>query len=529
MRLFRGNWILGTSLAMLGALLTLSTPEALQAFQGVSAQSEKSPNEERPNIICIMADDLGYGDLGCYGATEIQTPNIDRLAAQGRRFTSGYCSASTCTPTRFSFLTGVYAFRQKGTGVAPPNSPALIKPETHTVASVLQKAGYKTAVIGKWHLGLGGESGPDWNGVLKPGPLDIGFDHALLLPTTNDRVPQVFVENDRVLNLDPLDPLWVGEKKPSEDHPTGITHRDTLKMNWSHGHNATIHNGVSRIGFYTGGKQARFRDEDLSDRWVAEAKDWMTQNRQQPFFMFFASHAIHVPRMVHERFQGASKLGPRGDAIVELDWSVGEIMRSVEELGLKEKTLIVFCSDNGPVLDDGYVDEAIEKLGKHDPSGPFRGGKYNVYEGGTRTPFIAHWPSRIPVGVTEDIVCTIDLPSTFASIAGAKIPAGAFGDSFDLHGTLLGQSNSTGRPHLVTQDNGQAGNFGFRVGNWKLMRLDSARATNLELQLTQTKLPKLQLFDLKQDPEERHNVFEKHPEIAETMRKELESIIDHSR
>jgi arylsulfatase A len=236
-----------------------------------------------------------------------------------------------------------------------------------------------------------------------------------------------------------------------------------------------------------------------------------------------------VPRIVHERFQGASKLGPRGDAIVELDWSVGEIMRSVEELGLKEKTLIVFCSDNGPVLDDGYVDDAIEKLGRHDPSGPFRGGKYNVYEGGTRTPFIAHWPSRIPAGVTEDIVCTIDLPSTFASIAGATIPAGAFGDSFNLHGTLLGESNSTGRPHLVTQDNGQAGNFGFRVGNWKLMRLDSARATNLELQLTQTKLPKLQLFDLKLDPEERNNVIEKHPEIAETMRKELQSIIDRSR
>lgn len=491
----------------------------------LSAGREKTTAQGQPNIICIMADDLGYGDLSCYGATEIQTPNIDRLAAQGRRFTSGYCSASTCTPTRFSFLTGVYAFRQKGTGVAPPNSPALIQPGTHTVASVLKSAGYKTAVIGKWHLGLGGDKGPDWNGILQPGPLDIGFDYAFLLPTTNDRVPQVFVRDDRVPNLDPQDPLWVGDKKPSEDHPTGLTHRETLKMNWSHGHNATIHNGVSRIGFYTGGNTARFRDEDLSDHWVTEAQRWMTQNQEQPFFLFFASHAIHVPRVVHERFQGKSKLGPRGDAILELDWCVGELMRSVNELGLQEKTLIVFCSDNGPVLDDGYVDDAIEKLGSHDPNGPFRGGKYNVYEGGTRTPFIASWPGRIPTGNSQAIVCTIDLPASFASIAGADIPANAFEDSFNLQEALLGQEDAQGRPHLLTQDNGQAGNFGFRVGKWKLMRLDSGRSTNVELRLTQTKLPTLQLFDLQQDPEERNNIIEKHPEVAESMRKELESLI----
>lgn len=501
----------------------------LSIFAHLRGEEVAVSANDRPNIICIMADDLGYGDVGCYGATEIKTPNIDRLAAEGRRFTSGYCSASTCTPTRYSFLTGVYAFRQKGTGVAPPNSPALIQPGTPTVASVLKEAGYKTAVIGKWHLGLGGKDGPDWNGLLKPGPLDIGFDHAFLLPTTNDRVPQVFVRDDRVLNLDPQDPLWVGEKKPSDDHPTGLSHRHTLKMDWSHGHNATIHNGISRIGFYTGGNKARFRDEDLSDHWVQDAKEWMTENRKQPFFMFFASHAIHVPRVVHERFQGASKLGPRGDAILELDWSVGELIKAVEALGLKEKTLIVFCSDNGPVLDDGYVDEAIEKLGKHDPSGPFRGGKYNVFEGGTRTPFIASWPGRIPVGESTDIISTIDLPATFAAIANANVPEMAFGDSVNLHGALLGEADATGRPHLVTQDNGQAGNFGFRVGKWKLMRLDSERATNVELRLSPTKLPKFQLFDLEQDPEERHNVIDQHADVAETMRMQLEAIIKQSK
>ena len=225
---------------------------------------------KRPNIVVIMADDLGYGDLSCYGATRVKTPNIDRLAAEGQRFTNGYCSASTCTPTRYSFLTGNYAFRRKGTGIAPPNSPAIIQPGTETIASLLQNVGYRTAVIGKWHLGLGGPEGPNWNGDLKPGPLDIGFRFNFLLPTTNDRVPQVYVQNHRVLNLDPQDPLWVGNKKPSPDHPTGLTHRDTLKMDWSHGHNSTIHNGISRIGFYTGGHAARFRDEDLADEWVKQ-------------------------------------------------------------------------------------------------------------------------------------------------------------------------------------------------------------------------------------------------------------------
>ena len=214
---------------------------------------------DKPNVIVIMADDLGYGDVACYGATAFKTPNIDRLAAEGLRFTSGYCSASTCTPTRYSFLTGSYAFRRKGTGIAPPNGKLTVPPDAVTIADLAKTAGYRTAVIGKWHLGLGGEEGPNWNGDIKPGPVEIGFDYSFLLPTTNDRVPQVYLENHRVVGLDPKDPLWVGDRKPSDDHPTGITHRDTLRMDWSHGHNGTIHNGISRIGFYTGGKAARFR------------------------------------------------------------------------------------------------------------------------------------------------------------------------------------------------------------------------------------------------------------------------------
>ena len=315
---------------------------------------------DKPNVIVIMADDLGYGDVSCYGATELETPNIDALAANGLRFTQGYCSASTCTPTRFSFLTGMYAFRQPGAGIAPPNATALIKPGTETIASLLHRSGYKTAVIGKWHLGIGGGDKPDWNGLLKPGPLEIGFDYCYLLPTTNDRVPSVYVENHRVVNLDPNDPLWVGNKKPDPDHPMGKDPevRAKLKMNWSHGHNQTVHNGIGRIGFYTGGEKARWRDEDLADKWVEKSVQWIEDNKDNPFFLFFASHDLHVPRMPHERFQGKTKLGFRGDAIVQLDWCVGELTNTLKRLKLTENTLIVFCSDNGPVLDDGYQDGA---------------------------------------------------------------------------------------------------------------------------------------------------------------------------
>ncbi len=486
--------------------------------------AELQSAERPPNIVVIMADDLGYGDLSCYGATSLETPNIDRLAHQGQRFTSGYCSASTCTPTRYSFLTGTYAFRKKGTGIAPPNSPALISEGTTTIASLLQSVGYKTAVIGKWHLGLGTQE-PDWNGALKPGPLEIGFDRCFLLPTTNDRVPQVYVENHRVLNLDPKDPLWVGKKKPSEDHPTGITHRETLKMDWSHGHNSTIHNGISRIGFYTGGHAARFRDEDLSDKWVEQSIDWIEANRENPFFLFFSSHDLHVPRIVHERFQGSTSLGPRGDAIAELDWCVGELTKTLERLELAENTLVVFCSDNGPVMDDGYKDDAIEKQGSHRPAGPYQGGKYNVYEGGTRTPFITYWPGQISPGESDALVCTIDLAASCAALAGASLPQEACLDSFNLADALLGKKGANGRDHLIQQDNGQGGNYGFRVGNWKLLRHDSKRTKNTSLRLQGRQVNQYQLFNLKTDPSESTNVINENQEIASRMKKQLEALI----
>ncbi|MEM6915195.1 MAG: sulfatase-like hydrolase/transferase [Verrucomicrobiota bacterium] len=488
-------------------------------------------DEKKPNVIVIMADDLGYGDLSCYGADDFETPYIDQLAAEGVKFTSGYCSASTCTPTRYSFLTGTYAFRKEGTGIAPPSAPSVIPANTPTVASMLRDVGYKTAVIGKWHLGLGGEGGPDWNGELKPGPLEFGFDHCFLLPTTNDRVPQVYVEDHRVLNLDPSDPLWVGKEKPSEDHPTGITHRETLKMDWTHGHNSTIHNGISRIGFYTGGHAARFRDEDLADKWVEKSVEWIEKNQESPFFLFFASHDLHVPRMPHERFQGVTPLGFRADSIVQLDWCVGELMKAVDRLGLAEDTLFVFCSDNGPVMDDGYADEALEKLGDHRAAGPFSGGKYSVYEGGTRTPFITRWKGKIDPGVSDEIVCTIDLYASLASFVSGEIPEEAALDSADVMGALLGESGAEGRAELVQQDNGRGGNYGFRSGDWKLQRHDSKKTRNLVVEklLENSPVPQFQLFDLSEDPAEKKNVIEEHPEIADQLKARLDEIITSGR
>ena len=494
---------------------------------GNPAAGNPEPAAAPPNLLVILADDLGYGDLSCYGATAVRTPHVDALAAGGVRFTAGYASASTCTPTRYSLLTGRYAFRGDRTGIAPPDAPAIIAPGTPTLPGLLNGAGYATGVVGKWHLGLGGPGGPDWNGTLSPGPLEVGFDRAFLLPTTNDRVPQVFVGGRRVLNLDPADPLWVGREKPSPDHPTGLTHRDGLKMDWSHGHNGTIHNGVSRIGFYTGGHAARFRDEDLADRWVAESVGFLEANRDRPWFLLFSSHDLHVPRLPHERFAGASDLGPRGDSIVQLDWCVGELTAALDRLGLRENTLILFCSDNGPVLDDGYEDGAMTRNDAHRAAGPFAGGKYSVYEGGTRTPFVTNWPGRIAPGVSDAVVSTIDLPASLCAVAGVPVPPGACPDSVDVSAALLGEPGAAGRTELVTQNNGGGGVFGFRSGRWKLVRHDNGKANHPRVEdgLTRTAVPRLQLFDLDADPGETTDVAAGRPAVLERLERRLAEIV----
>ena len=391
---------------------------AIGFFAVCACNDMLSGKKDKPNIIIIYADDLGYGDVSCYGAIRISTPNIDRLAGKGLRFTNAHCTSSTCTPSRYSMLTGEYAWRKSGTGILTGDAPAIIDPGRTTIASVLKKAGYRTGVVGKWHLGLGPASGADWNGDISCGPMDIGFDYNFIIPATGDRVPCVFVENRKVVNLDPADPITVSFSEPLYSEPTGRDHPELLKMHPSHGHDMTIINGISRIGYMSGGKSAWWTDENIADVITDKAVRFIENNKAKPFFLYFSTHDIHVPRVPSKRFAGKSGLGPRGDVILEFDWSVGRIMNTVDSLNLSDNTIIIVTSDNGPVVDDGYQDQAVERLNGHTPSGPLRGGKYSLFEGGTRVVFIASWNGKIIPGVSGALLSQIDLMSSFATLTG---------------------------------------------------------------------------------------------------------------
>jgi arylsulfatase A-like enzyme len=476
----------------------------------------------RPNIVLIYADDLGYGDVSCYGATRIATPNIDRLAIEGLRFTNAHSPAATCTPSRYSMLTGQYAWRRQGTGILPGDARLIIEPGRTTLPSIMKHAGYATGVVGKWHLGLGGVN-LDWNGDITPGPLDIGFDYCYILPATGDRVPCVYVENRRVVGLDPADPLQVSYGKPIGSEPTGKEHPELLKLHPSHGHDQAIVNGISRIGYMSGGKAARWIDEDIADVLTVNATSFIEKNRDRPFFLYFATHDIHVPRVPHPRFAGRSGLGPRGDVILQFDWCAGEILRTLERLGLTKNTLVIFTSDNGPVVDDGYRDEAVEKLNGHRPAGPLRGGKYSAFDGGTRVPFVVRWPGNVKSGESAALISQIDFPATFARLTGQKLAAMGASDSTDLLGALLGKSR-TGRNHLVEQANV----LSLIKGDWKYIepgkgaKFDAATA----IELGRDTVP--QLYNLRLDLGEKDNVARQHPAVVREMAAYLEKIKNSS-
>lgn len=473
----------------------------------------------KPNIVLIYTDDLGYGDVSCYGATKVNTPNIDWLAQKGVRFTNAHTTSATCTPSRYSLLTGEYAWRQKGTGILPGNAKMIIEPGRTTMPSILQKAGYTTGVVGKWHLGLGDEN-MDWNKDVRPGPLDIGFDYSFLIPATGDRVPCVYTENGKVMGLDPNDPIQVSFGTPIGDEPTGKDHPELLKMHPSHGHNQTIINGISRIGYMTGGKSARWVDEDMADVITEKATAFIERNKENPFFLYFSTHDIHVPRVPHSRFAGKSGLGPRGDVILQMDWCVGEIEKSLQEHGLLENTLIIFTSDNGPVVDDGYEDEAVTKLNGHTPSGPLRGGKYSAFDAGTRVPFIVRWDGKMNPGISDALFSQIDLMATFAELTEQSLPEDSAPDSLNALPTLLNQ-NQTGRDYVIEQ----AGTLSIIQGDWKYIE-PSNRAKynkNVDIELGNDTIP--QLYNLKNDLGEKNNLAEEHPKKV----KELSALLDSIR
>ena len=496
-----------TALLVLGALSLAGQPTWGAAEPAV-----------RPNVVLIYADDVGYGDLSCYGATRVHTPNLDRLAAEGLRFTDAHSPAATCTPSRYAMLTGEYAWRKKGTGIARGDAAMIIAPGRVTLASLLKDAGYATGVVGKWHLGLG-DGNLDWNGPIQPGPLELGFDYCFLIPATGDRVPCVYVENRHVVGLDPADPIQVSYGKPIGNDPTGRANPELLKMHPSHGHDMTIVNGISRIGYMTGGQSARWVDEDMADVITQKATSFVEKNRAQPFFLYFSTHDVHVPRVPHPRFVGKTEMGPRGDVIAQLDWCVGEILATLEKDGLAEDTLVIFASDNGPVVDDGYRDQAVQKLGDHKPAGPWRGGKYSNFEGGTRVPLIVRWPNRIKPGESDALVSQIDFPASLAALAGRQLPPDAAPDSFNVLAALLGESH-TGRDHLVEQ----AGVLSLRQGPWKFIQPSKRAKINKNTNTEMGNDPQPQLYHAKDDPGETRDLAAEHPEKVKELAARLEAI-----
>jgi arylsulfatase A-like enzyme len=477
-------------------------------------------SQKKPNVIYIYADDLGYGDLSCYGATKIATPNIDKLAGEGLRFTNAHATSATCTPSRYALMTGQYPWR-KGAAILPGDAPLIIPTNKITLPKLFQKAGYATGIAGKWHLGLGNEVEKNWNGEIKPGPNEVGFDYSFIFPATADRVPTVFLEDHHVVALDSSNRIEVSYKNKIGNDPIGKDHPELLKMKSSpgQGHDQTIVNGIGRIGYMSGGKTARWTDEEMPLTFLIKAKNFIEENKEHPFFLYYALTEPHVPRMPSTMFKDKSGLGYRGDAILQLDWAVGEIIKQVKTLGLERNTIIIFTSDNGPVLDDGYQDGAVTQLNGHTPSGPLRGGKYSAFEAGTRVPFIISWPGNIKLKNSDALICQMDLLASFSKLLHQNIPSDEAADSEDILDALLGKANH-GREVLVQQ----GGAFSIVKSNWKYIEPNSGEAFNKLTGIETGNSPAPQLYDLNKDIGEKNNLAEKYPEKVKELSALLEKI-----
>jgi len=493
-------------------LITLSSCKEKVNPETVITESQY----KNPNIVIIYADDLGYGEMGVYGATELETPNLDKLANGGLRFTNGYASSATCTPSRYALLTGIYPWRNKNAKILPGTAPLIIDTAQTTIPKMLKKQGYYSGIVGKWHLGLG-TGNVNWNERISPGPNEVGFDYSHILAATQDRVPTVYIENGQVVNLDPNDPIAVDYDKNFEGEPTGIENPEMLKMKWHHGHNNSIVNGIPRIGFMKGGEAAKWVDEDMADYFLADAQEYVKKHKGEPFFLYYALQQPHVPRTPHPRFVGKSGMGPRGDVIVEADWVVGEFIKTLEAEGLLENTLIVFSSDNGPVVNDGYYDDSEEKLGNHQPAGPLRGGKYSLFEAGTRVPFFTYWKGKISPGVSDAMVSQLDLFSSLAALVGS---AESTDDSKELLDVFLGKSGA-GRNELVIEATSRTA---FRKGDWAMIPPYKGPAVNTQVKIELANASDYQLYNLDEDIAQQNNQANSNPEKLQEMITAYEAI-----
>lgn len=458
-----------------------------------SLRGAHAADPSKPNILVILADDVGWGDAGCHGATLVKTPNIDRLAREGQRFANGHASAAVCTPTRYSLITGQYSWRNQGEGlnkgVAKGDAPLLIPTTMATAPGLLKQAGYRTALIGKWHLGFG-ETKPDFNGELRPGPLEVGFDEYFGLPATNDRIPTVFVRDHRVVGLDPADPITYSYDA-AEAKSQGMTA-------WAAGR--------SRIGWAKGGKAAWWKDTEIADALTRESVQFIERNREKPFFLLFAPHNVHAPAIPGPRFAGSSGLGSRADMLQELDACIGELLETLDRLGLAKDTLILYSSDNGAYVSDENG---------HKPGGPYRGKKSQLWEGGHRVPFIVRWPARIRPGVSADLVSTIDVPATICAAAGITPPKDSLPDSHNLLPAMLGEKGAPKRDHLILMSGN--GDLAIRDSTFKYIP-DLAVADGWYAGKKNAKAPKAPaLFDLSKDPGETQNLLPKQSADAKRL------------
>lgn len=486
------------------------------------ARAAEPAPAQKPNIVYILADDIGYGDFGCYGATKVKTPHVDRLASQGLRFTDAHSMASVCTPSRYALLTGEYAFRKKGTGIASGVEGLLIEPGRVTLPGLLKRAGYATGIVGKWHLGLGTRP-TDYNGEIKPGPLEIGFDHAWIIPATGDRVPCVWVENHRVVGLDPADPIRLDYSVKRGDPESFI-------------------NGIPRIGRQIGGKAALWKDDDISTVIAAKSCAFLEQHKEQPFFLEVATHNIHVPRVPNPKFRGTSQCGVRGDTIVEFDWIVGQVLDALDRLKLADKTLVIVTSDNGGVLDSNGPDlehgGTVETNNGHLFNGVLRGTKGTVWEGGTRLPFITRWPGHIRPGVSGELICQVDMLASFAALTRQQLAAADGPDSLNVLPAMLGEKIARPcREYLVEQDNAGVA-LALRKGPWKFVPghggrgKPGAKAKRKPVvehpaeAVAKRDFPPLagELYNLDDDLSETKNIAAAHPAVVAEMSAKLEQI-----
>ncbi len=499
---------------------------ALFAASAAASASDAPATNPRPNVLFIYADDLGYGDLECYGAKGVQTPAVNRLAAQGTRFTNVHAAAATSTPSRYSMLTGRYAWRDPGTDVAAGNAAMIISQGQYTMADMFRSAGYATSAVGKWHLGLGSETGAqDWNAPLPAALGDLGFDYSYIMAATADRVPCVFIENGQVANWDPDAPIEVSYKENFPGEPTGRDNPELLyNMRPSHGHDQSIVNGISRIGYMKGGGKALWKDENIADSITAHAESFIKAHASEPFFLYLATNDVHVPRFPHPRHRGKSSMGLRGDAIVQFDATVGSVLNLLDSLGIADNTIVVLSSDNGPVVDDGYIDQAEELLGQHSPTGGLRGGKYSCFEGGTRVPLIVRWPGKVAAGATSSaLVSQVDWLASLADLAGARIPAGHAVDSRHALPALLG-SDPEGVPSVIELAANHA--LSVRTPRWKYIEPSKGGPiVSWGPKIETGYLDKPQLFDLStpQGILETTNVAPEHPEVVARFEQLLEN------